>query len=200
VLILSLDHAEMEENEFTEVTLTANYSRALGSGITGATLTVDFNGNEITLTEQGDGIYTATLTTTDLARNTYALTVDAVKDNYVSRREATNLIIAEPTIFFPFIGKVAVSTVISSMFTFVLPFVGFAGIIAYKRITMPYPLKIINKAIRIIQKGDTFDVESVSLENREALVQNMIVSEYASIMGTSLDTSGPEEDLIEEET
>jgi hypothetical protein len=191
-LVLSLDNSDIEENQFPQVILTINYSRLLsGTGITNANLTVTFNGQSYTAVALGNGIYTLNLTTTALPRSTYQITVDATKTNYESAREFTNLVIVEPTIFIPGLGKVAVSTIVASAFTFMIPVVAVVGFIGYKRVTMPYPLKIINRALKKMQKGAQIDTEDLKLTSREATVAALLATDY-EVLGLPLEGDSEE--------
>ncbi|MHA1712522.1 MAG: hypothetical protein ACTSW4_00540 [Candidatus Ranarchaeia archaeon] len=197
-LEVSLDHSSIEENQYSHVVLTATYTRATtGTGITGANITVTFNGQQITLTEQGNGIYSTNLSTADLTRDTYPLTITANKSNYQAVQKLINLIVSEPTVFIPGIGKVAISTVFSSAITFFIPILGFFGIVVFKRVTMPYPLKVINKAIRLIQKGETYPLDKLNIQDRDTLIQNMLNEQNAEIMGIKFEETSADEPTAE---
>lgn len=139
------------------------------------------------------GTYSVALPVEDLAIAVYEIEIVANKSNFESQTDSINIIVEEMTLFeLPFFGKIKLSTVMVYGGGIVLPVVVFASVVVYKQVTMPYDLKIINGAIRIIQKGETFDMEGLKFPTREAAVAQAVREDF-EISGILLETDIPDE-------
>ncbi|MHA2060310.1 MAG: hypothetical protein ACW976_06000, partial [Candidatus Ranarchaeia archaeon] len=62
-----------------------------------------------------------------------------------------------------------------------LPLIAFVAFVGYKRVTMPYPLKIINRALKVLQKGGEMNVEGIKIASRDAQVRKLLAPEFESL-------------------
>ncbi len=182
-LVAYLDRNEVELGRDTTVKVTAFYTNLIyNRNITGATLTASLAGQVYNMTGHANGTYTCVISIEGLSIDAYLITVGASMDYYVDAVVLNlQLEVKELTLFIPIIGPVPMSTVIVGAGGFGLPVLLFFGFVAYKRITMPYVLKVINKAIRVMQKGQAIDFEEFKLRSREDTINKILNSEYETL-------------------
>ncbi|MHA1917144.1 MAG: MSCRAMM family protein [Candidatus Ranarchaeia archaeon] len=177
-LSVGLSYTEVEQGRIPTVLITAFYNRTHnGTGISGANLTTTFNNEIIVMTDHNNGTYTCEITANTVNIGSYAVSVNAGKDNYQVKDTQGILDITEQTINLLFL-KVTVSQFMIGVGGIFLPIAIFASVIAYKRITLPYPLKIMNKAIKLMQSGGAYDTEAIKLTDREARIKDLLKDDF----------------------
>ncbi|MHA1861474.1 MAG: PA14 domain-containing protein [Candidatus Ranarchaeia archaeon] len=174
---------EVELGRDINVTLIVTYTElVLGRPLPGASLNATIAGTVYPLTDHGNGTYTTEIPIDSLEIDSYLISVHAKKQYYQTQVLSNiQLVVTELHIVFPVIGPVPMSTVIVGGEMFSLPILVFLGIVVYKRVTMPYPLKVINKAIKGIQKGKTVETTDLKIRNRDTVIKNVLQPEFESV-------------------
>ncbi|MHA1839831.1 MAG: hypothetical protein ACTSYO_07760 [Candidatus Ranarchaeia archaeon] len=194
---VSLSEDTVEQGRTTNVTLTVQYYRTIsGDGLSGANVTASFNNETYTLQSTGSpGVYVAVIPVQGLSIDVYKIEVEATRQNYQSKTASVNLVVEEITLFeLPIFGKVRPSTMIVYGGGIILPVVVFASVVAYKRISMPYDLKVINKALRQMMKGEAVDTQNLKIPERGDAVLHALREDF-EIAGISFPIEEANEEL-----
>ncbi|MHA1917400.1 MAG: carboxypeptidase-like regulatory domain-containing protein, partial [Candidatus Ranarchaeia archaeon] len=199
---LTLDRSTAQQGELTDLTISVFYNRTRdGSGITGASLVITFNNIDYNMTDIGGGMYNFTISGIEvLPINVYEVEVQAAADNFESQSTKENLVIIER--YFQ-LGPmvITVSQLQMTVVGVVIPLVGLGAVVAYKRITMPYPLKIINKALKAFQKGSSFGTEGLKINTRDATIRELLKEDFEVLgMQDEIETSSGSESESESES
>jgi hypothetical protein len=167
------------EQGATSVDIWAEYTddRASGSRVTGATVTCTIIGVTgalpMTLT---DGRYHCQVDARALAFGAYQVRVDATLANYVSGQSSAILQVIERGINLGPI-RITFSQLLFAAAGIAIVVVAFAAYVGYKRATIPYQLKCLNKAIKAMNKGRPADMHP-GLMNREQQVKKLLKERY----------------------
>jgi len=167
------------EQGATSVDIWAEYTddRASGSRVTGATVTCTIIGVTgalpMTLT---DGRYHCQVDARALAFGAYQVRVDATLANYVSGQSSAILQVIERGINLGPI-RITFSQLLFAAAGIAIVVVAFAAYVGYKRATIPYQLKCLNKAIKAMNKGRPADMHP-GLMNREQQIKKLLKERY----------------------
>jgi hypothetical protein len=192
----ALSRTDVELGRDHGVRLTVVYTNVLlNRSITGANLTATIDGRVYTLTGHANGTYTCNILIDPLALDAYLIIISAEKQFYVNQ-ELSNLQldVRELTVDIPLVGPVPLSTVVVGTGGFGFPVILFLGFIMFKRLTMPYPVKIINRALKKMQKGENVDIDDLKIATREETIRSLLIEDYETLNMENIDL-----DLIHEE-
>jgi hypothetical protein len=159
-----------------------------GSRVTSATVTCTVVGvsGASPMMLNPDGRYRLKVNTLALPIGAYQIQVEATSANYVSRQTSEILQVTERGIN---IGPIRItfSQLLFAAAGVALVIVAFAGYVGYKRATIPYQLKCLNKAIKAMNKGRPADVHP-ALMNREQQIKKLLKERYKQA-GVSIEES-----------
>jgi len=166
------------EQGATSIDIWANFTDNVAhSPVSGATVTCTIVGitGALPMTLTG-GRYHCQVDTRALAFGAYQVEVNATLANYVSRLSSAILQVIERGINLGPI-RITFSQLLFAAAGIAIVIVAFAGYVGYKRATIPYQLKCLNKAIKAMNKGRPADMHP-GLMNREQQIKKLLKERY----------------------
>jgi hypothetical protein len=173
ILPLSIEQGATSVDIWAEFTDNLVHSR-----VTGATVTCTIVGvtGALPMTLNLDGRYHCQVDARALAFGAYQVRVDATLANYVSGQSSTILQVIERGINLGPI-RITFSQLLFAAAGIAIVVVAFAAYVGYKRATIPYQLKCLNKAIKAMNKGRPADMHP-GLMNREQQIKKLLKERY----------------------
>jgi hypothetical protein len=170
----------------SSVQIWADFTDVLTSdAITGATLTWTLT-NQLGATidtgsmsyDSGVGRYFYELATAGLPMDAYQVRVSAQLANHEGSTDVVVLQVIEPGFNIPGTGiYITMSQLLFAVAGIAIVILAFVGYVGYKRATVPYQLKALNKAIKAINKNKPADTHPALL-NRDAKIKAALKRHY----------------------
>lgn len=176
-LVITVTPLSIEQGVMS-VDIWANFTdNVVHSPVGGATVTCTIVGitGALPMTLTG-GRYHCQVDTRALPIGAYQVQVDAALANYESGQASAILQVMERGFY---IGPIRItfSQLLFAAAGIAIVIVAFAGYVGYKRATIPYQLKCLNKAIKAMNKGRPADAHP-GLMNREQQIKKLLKERY----------------------